>query len=200
MTTVSGSYIYNANCDVCDRTFKSNELKKRWDGLIVCGDDWETRHPSDFLKVRNDTHKLPFIRDEVFKMRAKASITADVTPVGGAWTLLAFNEELADQASEFNTGTSVFQPSVTESRTFSFRYTLSQTGGQSSMEIALYKNGAPLKVYPAIYLQGSGEAQIGGMYIDSTATNADQYTVRYRITTTNGVIKAYDNGTYFEIN
>ncbi len=36
----------------------------RWDGLMVCKDDWEPRHPSDFYRPRNDVHKLPFTRSD----------------------------------------------------------------------------------------------------------------------------------------
>lgn len=62
MSKVGGSYSYNAICDVCGFQFKSHEMRKRWDGLMVCPADWEMRHPLDFYKTRDDTHKLPFIR------------------------------------------------------------------------------------------------------------------------------------------
>jgi hypothetical protein len=64
MGTVGGSYSWNAICDVCGFQFKGHELKKRWDGLVVCSADYETRHPLDFFKVRSDYHKLPFVRPE----------------------------------------------------------------------------------------------------------------------------------------
>lgn len=58
---LSGSYDYNVVCDSCGFQYKASQLKKRWDGLMVCEADWETRHSLDFYKTRNDTHKLPFI-------------------------------------------------------------------------------------------------------------------------------------------
>jgi hypothetical protein len=64
MTTQGGSYSYNAICDVCGFQYKASELKKRWDGLMVCSDDYETRHPMDFYRVKNDFHPLPFIRSD----------------------------------------------------------------------------------------------------------------------------------------
>lgn len=64
MGRVTGSYDYNATCDVCGFKYKASEMKKRWDGLMVCRDDYETRHPSDFYKVKNDTHVLPFTRQD----------------------------------------------------------------------------------------------------------------------------------------
>ena len=56
------SYEFNVECDVCRRTVKSTQIKKRWDGLLVCPRDFETRHPLDFYQARNDTHILPFTR------------------------------------------------------------------------------------------------------------------------------------------
>lgn len=64
MSTVGGSYSYNAFCDVCGFQFKAGKLRKRWDGLMVCDADFEVRHPMDFYRVRNDHHKLPFTRSE----------------------------------------------------------------------------------------------------------------------------------------
>lgn len=60
MSYVSGKGIGNTHCDVCGFQFKTNELRKRWDGNLVCEDDWETRHPQEFIKVRgNDPRGLP---------------------------------------------------------------------------------------------------------------------------------------------
>lgn len=39
---------YNAICDVCGFKFKALDLKKRWDGAMVCDDDFEERHPLEF--------------------------------------------------------------------------------------------------------------------------------------------------------
>ena len=60
--SVGGSGTYSVLCDVCKFKFKNHELKQRWDGLWVCDADWETRHPMDFYRARNDTTLLPFIR------------------------------------------------------------------------------------------------------------------------------------------
>ena len=65
MTTTSGGKgVYNALCDVCGFKFKNYQLKKRWDGYMVCKDDWEPRHILDFYKVRNDEHPLPWTRPD----------------------------------------------------------------------------------------------------------------------------------------
>lgn len=40
--------MWNAQCDRCDMKFKNVDLKKEWNGLMVCRDCYEPRHPSDF--------------------------------------------------------------------------------------------------------------------------------------------------------
>lgn len=55
---------WNAICDVCGFKKKSHELKKRWDGLMVCRTDWETRHPQDLLRVKPEKITPPWVRPE----------------------------------------------------------------------------------------------------------------------------------------
>lgn len=64
----SGSYVYNAICDVCGWQFKSTELRQRWDGYMVCDKDWETRNILDFYRPRNDNHKLPWTRSDTTEL------------------------------------------------------------------------------------------------------------------------------------
>lgn len=45
---------WNAICDVCGVKFKMSQLKKRWDGLLVCQEDWEMRHPMDFIRLPDE--------------------------------------------------------------------------------------------------------------------------------------------------
>lgn len=61
-TYVAGEW--NLICDVCGFRFKSGKIKKRWDGLLVCEDDWETDHPQKYIRVREDGQSVPYIRDE----------------------------------------------------------------------------------------------------------------------------------------
>jgi hypothetical protein len=79
-TRAGGSYSYNVICDVCGFKFKNNQLRKRWDGLYVCKDDWEARHPLDFYRPRNDHHKLPYIRPD-------SSRTETTTVMGYPYTI-----------------------------------------------------------------------------------------------------------------
>jgi len=54
---------WNALCDVCGFKFKSDELKKRWDGLMTCQADFEHDHPQKFLRIREDKIAVPWVRD-----------------------------------------------------------------------------------------------------------------------------------------
>lgn len=54
---------HNAICDVCGFKFKGNELRKRWDNLMVCESDYEERHPQDLIKGIIDKQTPPYIRD-----------------------------------------------------------------------------------------------------------------------------------------
>lgn len=51
-------------CDVCSMQYPSSRIKKRWDGLMVCEKDWETRHPQTLYKYRPHTSVPEFIRKE----------------------------------------------------------------------------------------------------------------------------------------
>jgi hypothetical protein len=51
-------------CDQCGRQFKSNQLRQRWDGLMTCANDWEPRHPQDFVKGVADLIRTPWARPE----------------------------------------------------------------------------------------------------------------------------------------
>lgn len=64
MNTYFKSGRWNAICDVCGFKFKSDEMKKRWDGLMVCKADYELDHPQKYLRVREDSSSVPWVRDE----------------------------------------------------------------------------------------------------------------------------------------
>lgn len=57
---ISGEH--NVTCDVCSKKIKSNLARKRWDGFIVCPDDFEQRHPQDFIRGKEDHISVPFSR------------------------------------------------------------------------------------------------------------------------------------------
>lgn len=53
-TTYYKKGTYNAVCEVCGFQHKADEMKERWDGLFVCKEDWEPRHPLDFARTVAD--------------------------------------------------------------------------------------------------------------------------------------------------
>jgi len=80
---VTKSYEYNTICDVCGFKFKASELLQRWDGPMVCKDDWESRNILDFYRQRNDTHKLPFIRYDNQSELSWTPVFVNLTEVAG---------------------------------------------------------------------------------------------------------------------
>jgi hypothetical protein len=58
----SGSW--NFICEVCGQRYKAEQMRKRWDGVIVCPKDWEPRHPQDFVRGVKDDQSVPITRDE----------------------------------------------------------------------------------------------------------------------------------------
>jgi hypothetical protein len=55
---------WKAICDACGREFKATQLRKRWDGFMVCSGDWEPRQPQDFVRGVADFQAPPFTRPE----------------------------------------------------------------------------------------------------------------------------------------
>jgi hypothetical protein len=53
-----------AICDRCGFRFPSSELKKEWEGLMVCFACWESRHPQDFVRGVEDNPSVPWTRPE----------------------------------------------------------------------------------------------------------------------------------------
>jgi len=49
-------------CDVCGMDIYASDSKKRWDGLVVCPEDWEVRHPQDFVRARKDKIAATVVR------------------------------------------------------------------------------------------------------------------------------------------
>ena len=57
---ISGEF--NVTCDICSKKIKAHEAKQRWDGLVVCPDDFEHRHEQDYVRARVDKITVPFSR------------------------------------------------------------------------------------------------------------------------------------------
>ena len=51
-------------CDVCGFEYYSEDKKKRWDGLIVCPEDYEVDHPQKYIRVSPDGQPVSDPRPE----------------------------------------------------------------------------------------------------------------------------------------
>lgn len=70
---------WNAYCDVCGFKFKSGQMRKRWDGMMVCDKDWEQDHPQKYLKVREDKQSVPWVRVEGTSLYVTLAPVVDFT-------------------------------------------------------------------------------------------------------------------------
>lgn len=57
---------WNVTCQVCGFRYKSDEIRHRWDGVIVCHPCWEPRHPQELVRKHKETSSdLPFVSPEI---------------------------------------------------------------------------------------------------------------------------------------
>jgi hypothetical protein len=54
---------WNARCDRCGKKMKGSELRKTWQGFMVCPEHWEPRQPQDFVKSVPEHPTPPFVRN-----------------------------------------------------------------------------------------------------------------------------------------
>lgn len=92
---VTGSYDYNAICDVCGFKLKASELRRRWDGRMVCKEDYETRHILDFYQTRNDAHLLPFTRPDKDDQREVFLKLGTETVTSGGTSTVTYNHSIS---------------------------------------------------------------------------------------------------------
>jgi hypothetical protein len=59
---ISGDW--NAICDICGFQFKASELRENWKHQRVCKDDFETRHPQEFVRARPESPQVPWSRSD----------------------------------------------------------------------------------------------------------------------------------------
>lgn len=55
---------WNVICDVCGFEFKADKIKKRWDGLMVCNEDFEHDHPQKHIRIRENSQQVAYVRAE----------------------------------------------------------------------------------------------------------------------------------------
>ncbi len=67
-----------AQCDVCGFDMHQSMLRKRWDGAMVCSQDWEARHPQDLVKARSERNNVKDARPApAYRYLAVGEITGD---------------------------------------------------------------------------------------------------------------------------
>ena len=150
-------------CDVCGFRFHSGDLRKRWDGMYVCKDDYEERHPSDFLRGIEDNPSVPWTRPDsnsdtnTTDISGNAIVT-DNTPdtvgdadktltVGSSHNIQTWNTTLtADRTVTLSTVGAMNGDRWTIYRTAGGDYNLIigsvQTTGIKSMTVVEYRDGA----------------------------------------------------------
>ena len=67
---------HNAWCDRCGMKYKASELRKEWQGFMVCSGCYEPRNPQDFIRAIPE-NAPPWSRPR----------NDDVEPVGGEFLL-----------------------------------------------------------------------------------------------------------------
>ena len=73
MTYIAGAHKFI--CDVCGFEYLSTEKRRRWDGLIVCPEDYEQDHPQKYLRVQSDGQSVPDPHAEPYTIRASVVVT-----------------------------------------------------------------------------------------------------------------------------
>lgn len=66
---------WNYYCDVCGTKYKATHSKERWDGLQVCPDCFELRHPQDFVRTKGDKVSVDWQRPGGYDWTAVPYIT-----------------------------------------------------------------------------------------------------------------------------
>ena len=76
-TWIAGDY--NVVDDLHGFKRKASECRLRWDRILVPIEDWEPRHPQDFLRSRKDRQKVENARpeqpDKFFTSRDPSELT-----------------------------------------------------------------------------------------------------------------------------
>ena len=76
---------YNFSCDECVRGFKSSQMRKRWDGLHVCGTCYEIRNPQDFVRAVKDDPSVPVARPRNIVYLVNSDNIASPYPLAGEY-------------------------------------------------------------------------------------------------------------------
>lgn len=67
-----------AVCDRCGFHKYQSELRKEWNGAMVCSECWEPRHPQDLIKARSERNHVKDARPEpAYRFLGTNEITAE---------------------------------------------------------------------------------------------------------------------------
>lgn len=55
---------WNVLCMVCGFRFPASKIKHRWDGVLVCKECWEQRHPQELIRLAPEDMSVPFSNPE----------------------------------------------------------------------------------------------------------------------------------------
>lgn len=76
MTYIPGDF-YRI-CEVCGFRMRASQTSRRWDGLFVCSEDFEPRHPQDFVRGKKDHQNVPNPRPEPDDVFIDPSVPVDI--------------------------------------------------------------------------------------------------------------------------
>jgi hypothetical protein len=82
---------YWQNCDVCGFNYRRSEMKERWDALWVCPEDWEPRHPQEFLEGVPDYQAVPVARPDYINTVSTTTLTADMATGASSITVTSIS-------------------------------------------------------------------------------------------------------------
>jgi len=109
---------WNATCDRCTFKFKASDLRKTWDNLYVCPSCWESRHPADFFRAKEDNTSVPWTNPD--------DAGDDNDTVGDADTTLTVGTDSTVQ---------YYSTTLTANRTI----TLDTTGARTGSQFIIYR-------------------------------------------------------------
>ena len=98
-----------ATCQRCGRVFRASQLRHEWTGLWVCADDYEPRHPQDFVRAKQDSiavyPALPELTDTFIYRCSTRSATAGEAVAGCAIVGFKESDDNEIPSGTFNTNT-----------------------------------------------------------------------------------------------
>jgi len=86
-------------CQSCGFRFPSSEIQKRWDGLLVCKNDLESRHPQTMIRVRGESAVPAFVSHppDVYIPYCDVATSSSYADVGTADCMRADNSTVPYQ-------------------------------------------------------------------------------------------------------